>query len=161
MIKTTAASNKEQIESGKKRMADTIARIHFEAFENAKQLKWETDQRLNQESLQRTTITQQMAERHAQKTQEMTLPQEYQRHTKVFSEEEATHFPPSREWDHCIPLKPDAPDSINAKLFSLPLKERNAIEDWVYKMLEKGFIQRSDLKYGHSTFMIPKKDGSI
>jgi len=35
------------------------------------------------------------------------------------------------------------------------------IEDWVQKMLDKDFIQRSNSKYGHVMFMVPKKDGTF
>jgi len=89
------------------------------------------------------------------------IPPEYQRHMKVFSEEEAKWFPPSREWDHHIPLMKDAPKTINQKIFNLPKAEKEAIEDWVQKMLEKGFIQCSNSKYRHATFMVPKKDGTF
>ena len=80
-------------------------------------------------------------------------------HAKVFSKKEAERFPPSREWDHWIPLKKDTPDTINTKLFLLLQSSQDAIQTWVQKMLNKDFIQRSDLKYGHSTFTVPKKDG--
>ena len=37
----------------------------------------------------------------------------YKRHWKVFSEEEAKRFPPSRgEDNHTINLKPDTPDTL-------------------------------------------------
>jgi len=80
-------------------------------------------------------------------------------HAKVFSKKEAEQFPPSREWDHWIPLKKDTPDTINTKLFLLLQSSQDAIQTWVQKMLNKDFIERSDLKYGHSTFTVPKKDG--
>ena len=50
------------------------------------------------------------------------IPEEYQHHTKVFSEEEAQWFPPSQPWDHAITLKPDAPDTINCKVYPLDSK---------------------------------------
>jgi hypothetical protein len=64
-----------------------------------------------------------MAERYYNETKvntESTIPEEYQQHTKVFSKQEASRFLPSREWDHKIPLKPDAPETINAKMYTLP-----------------------------------------
>jgi len=75
--------------------------------------------------ISKVTIAQQMAERHFKDSDTVktaTIPPKYQIHTKVFSEKEAKRFPSSREWDHRIPLKKDAPDTINAKLFSLPQK---------------------------------------
>src|SRR5882672_10536327 len=114
--------------------------------------------------ISKVTIAQQMAEKHLEDSDTVkntAIPPEYQRHVKVFSEKEAEQFPPSREWDHRIPLKKDTPDTINAKLFSLPQKNRDAIQTWVQKMLDKDFIQRSDSRYRHSTFTVPKKDGTF
>jgi hypothetical protein len=57
------------------------------------------------------------------------LPDEYKRHWKVFSEEEAKHFPPSRgEDDHAINLKPDASIPFNAKSIpSVPQKPNSCM----------------------------------
>jgi hypothetical protein len=111
----------------------------------------------------KTTIAQKMAE--AFKTDkpknDAPVPTEYRRHVKVFSEKEAERFPPSRAWDHRIPLKDDAPETINEKVYNLPKANKLAIKEWVYKMLEKKFIQRSDSRYGHATFTVPKKDGTF
>jgi hypothetical protein len=111
----------------------------------------------------KTTIAQKMAE--AFKTDkpknDAPVPAEYRRHVKVFSEKEAERFPPSHAWDHRIPLKDDAPETINEKVYNLLKANKLAIEEWVYKMLEKKFIQRSDSRYGHATFTVPKKDGTF
>jgi len=121
---------------------------------------------VNKERLQvrKTTMAQKMVDSYcATQTPkaDIPIPREYQRHTKVFSEEEAKRFPPSREWDHCIPLTKDVPESINQKIFNLPTAGREAIEKWVQTMLDKNFIQRSSSKYGHTTFTVPKKDGTF
>jgi Reverse transcriptase (RNA-dependent DNA polymerase) len=50
---------------------------------------------------------------------------------------------------------------INEKIYNLPKAGKQAIEEWVYKMLKKGFIEHLDLRYGHTTFMVPKKDGTF
>jgi hypothetical protein len=63
-----------------------------------------------------------MAERAYNPTKvntEDSIPGEYQRHSKVFSEQEATHFPPLRPWDHKIKLTQDAPELINRKIYPL------------------------------------------
>jgi hypothetical protein len=106
----------------------------------------------------KTTIAQRMAENFQTNT---LIPPEYRRHVKVFLEKEVERFPPSRAWDHWIPLKDDAPDTINEKVYNLPKPSKLAVEDWVYKMLEKKFIQRPDSRYGHATFTVPKKDGTF
>jgi hypothetical protein len=136
-LKTTGAVSREHVEQ-----AYEIRRIAME--------------------LRKTTIAQKMAEAfHTDKPKtETPIPPEYRRHVKVFSEQEAERFPPSRTWDHRIPLKDNAPETINEKLYNLPKVDKQAIEEWAYKMLKKGFIERSDSPYGHATFTIPKKDGT-
>jgi hypothetical protein len=57
-----------------------------------------------------------------------TIPEEYRRHTKVFSEEEAKRFPPNREENMTIKLKPDAPDVINCKIYPLTKDERELLQ---------------------------------
>ena len=59
------------------------------------------------EWIRKTTIAQQMAEKaynQGKVNMENTIPEEYRRHQKVFSEEEAKQFPPVRAFDHCIIL---------------------------------------------------------
>src|SRR6266850_4344765 len=116
---------------------------------------------LREIAIRKTTTAQKMADSYCAtqtpKT-DLPIPREYQRHAKVFSEEEAKRFPPSREWDHRIPLTKDALESINQKIFNLPTASREAIEKWVQTMLDKNFIQRSSSRYGHATFTVPKKD---
>jgi len=119
---------------------------------------------LREIAIRKTTTAQKMADSyHATQTPktDLPIPREYQRHAKVFSEEEAKRFPPSREWDHHIPLTKNTPESINQKIFNLPTAGREAIEKWVQTMLDKNFIQRSSSKYGHATFTMPKKDGTF
>jgi hypothetical protein len=94
----------------------------------------------------KTTIAQRMAENFQtdKPKTDTPIPPEYRRHVKVFSEKEAERFPPSRAWDHRIPLKDDAPDTINEKVYNLSKPSKLVVEDWVHKMLEKKFIQQSD-----------------
>jgi hypothetical protein len=64
------------------------------------------------EQLCKTTIAQQMAEKAYNPTMvntEESILEEYQRHKKVFSEQEAMHFPLQRPWDHHIKLTKDTP----------------------------------------------------
>src|SRR6201988_2750223 len=58
--------------------------------------------------LRKTTVVQQMAQATYNKDKvnsEATIPVEYRRHRKVFSEEEAKQFPPKRDFVHRIVLK--------------------------------------------------------
>jgi Reverse transcriptase (RNA-dependent DNA polymerase) len=115
------------------------------------------------EQIQKTTIAQQMSKKAYDKAKvntEQTIPTEYQRHARVFSEIEATRFPPPRPWDHQIKLTNDAPAIINGKVYPLPTKLTEALDKWIDDMLERGFISLSDSSYGSPTFMVAKKDGS-
>ena len=47
------------------------------------------------------------------------IPKEYWDFWKVFSEEDANRFPPERPWDHAIDLTPDAPATIDCKVYPL------------------------------------------
>jgi len=130
----------------------------------AEQLQTRLREVTTEEYIQKTMVAQQMADSYratqTPKT-DIPIPREYQRHAKVFSEEEAKRFPPSREWDHHIPLTKDAPESINQKIFNLPQAGREVIEKWVQTMLDKDFIQQSSSRYGHAMFTMPKKDGTF
>ena len=68
------------------------------------------------------TISTRLAQEAHQYQKEVKVPEEYQRHSKVFSEEESHRFPPSRPWDYAIELKEGAPEAINCKI--IPTKKR-------------------------------------
>jgi hypothetical protein len=56
-----------------------------------------------------------------------TILEEYRHHAKVFSEEEAKHFPPNCKENMTIKLKPNAPDMINCKVYPLTKDERELL----------------------------------
>ena len=70
-------------------------------------------------------------------TKEVELPKEYQRHAKIFDPVESKKLPPSRPWDHAIMLKPDAPDTLDCKLYPLPPKDDEALQKWLQEEEEK------------------------
>jgi hypothetical protein len=89
------------------------------------------------------------------------LPSEYKRHWKVFSEEEAKCFPPSRgEYDHAINLKPGAPDTLQCKIYPLSPPEAKFMRDWTIEQVDKGYIEESKSPYAVSSFCIKKKNGT-
>ena len=115
-----------------------------------------------EEEVNKVTFAQQMALKAHNPDKVLTLetlPEEFKRYTKVFSEEEAKKFPPSRPWDHRIKLKENAPDCINGKVYPLPPAHTKALDEWIDQNLDKGYISVSDSKYGSPTFVVPKKDG--
>jgi len=91
--------------------------------------------------------------------EEVTLPEEFKRHTLLFSDKEANKFPPScREGDHKIKLMDTAPASFNCKVYPLSCKEQEAEDKFLDENLAKGYIVPSHSPYGFSTFSVPKKD---
>jgi hypothetical protein len=87
------------------------------------------------------------------------LPDEYKRHWKVFSETEARQFSLSRgEDDHAINLKPDAPDTLQCKVYPLSPPEATFMHDWTKEQLDKGYIKESKSPYAVSSFFIKKKN---
>ena len=67
---------------------------------------------INTECFVKTTVAQQLAEQATDKTVrswDQIVPPHYHQHAKVFSETAAHQFPDSREWNHAIDLKADAP----------------------------------------------------
>ena len=75
----------------------------------------------------KTSIASQLAQEAQQYTKKVEIPEEYKRHWRVFSEEEAHQFPPSRPWDHAINLKEGAPKAIDCKVYPTALTEDEAL----------------------------------
>jgi hypothetical protein len=96
-----------------------------------------------------------------QYTKKVEIPQEYQRFAKVFSEEESKRFPPCRACDHVIEFKPGAPDTIKCKIYPMTQVEDEALDLFIDKQLEKGYIRPSQSQYASSFFFIKKKDGKL
>jgi hypothetical protein len=90
----------------------------------------------------RTTTAQEMAHRWQakQEAKKDELPEEYRRHWKVFDEEAAKRFPPSRIEDMKITLHPDAPRTINCKVYPLTRKEEQYVWEFLKEEEEKGYI---------------------
>ena len=107
------------------------------------------------------TISTRLAQEARQYQQEVKIPKEYQRHAKVFSEEESHQFPPSRPWDHTIELKEGAPEAINCKIIPTTLEEDEALKKFITEQLEKGYIWKSKSPYASPFFFIKKKDGKL
>jgi hypothetical protein len=89
------------------------------------------------------------------------IPKEYQRHHKVFSDQQATHFPPSQPEDHAIKLIPGAPETINCKVYPLMLAEQEATKKFLEENKHLGYIEKMDSPWSSSWFFIKKKDGTL
>ena len=65
------------------------------------------------------------------------------------------------EWDHKINQIEKAPKKLNAKAYTMTLKEEEALNQWLDEQLKIGLIVELKLRYAVSCFYIPKKDGSL
>ena len=112
----------------------------------------------------KTTVAQQLAEQATDKTVrswDQLVPPQYHQHVKVFSEDAAHRFPTSREWDHAIDLKPDAPTTLDCKVYPLSPGEDEALQKFLSENLNKGYIRQSKSPYAFPFFFIKKKNGNL
>jgi hypothetical protein len=91
----------------------------------------------------------------------VTIPEEYKKFAKVFSEEELQRFPPRRSCNHAIDFKPGTPDTIDCKIYPMTRVEDEALDLFIDEQLEKGYIRPSKSQYVSSFFFIKKKDGKL
>ncbi len=96
-----------------------------------------------------------------QYTKKVKVPEKYQRHHHMFSEEAAQRFPPKRPWDHAIDLKSDTPNIIDCKVYPLTQEEDKALVVFLEEQLKKGYIVPSISPYASPFFFVKKKDGKL
>ena len=85
----------------------------------------------------------------------------YHQFGRVFSDKESTRFPEPRPWDHTIDLLPDAPTTLDCKIYSLPEGQQDALDKFLEEHLSKGYIRQSKSPYSSPFFFIKKKDGKL
>ena len=107
------------------------------------------------------TISTRLVQEANQYQQEVEIPDEYKRHSRVFSEEESHRFPPSRPWDHAIELKEGALEAINCKIILTTMEEDEALKKFIKEQSERGYIWKSKALYTSAFFFIKKKDGKL
>ncbi len=115
-------------------------------------------------AIRKTTTASELAQKamdHTMKTFEQMVPVQYHRHHKVFSEEASHRFPPKRSWDHTIDLLPDAPKTLDCKVYPLAVTEGSALTEFLNEQLQKGYIRLSKSPYASPFFFIKKKDGKL
>ena len=141
------------------RTEDTIARATTEVI--TEEEKEQIIEELQEECSTVATIATELAQNAKQYMEKVPIPEEYQRHWKVFSEEESHQFPPSRVWDHAIDLKEGAPLKIDCKLIPMTLGEDEALREFLAEQTKKGYIRESKSPYASPFFFIKKKDGKL
>ncbi len=115
-------------------------------------------------TLRRTTVASELAQLAMDKrkrTYEEMVPEEYRRYQKIFNEEQSHRFPPKRPWDHAIDLLPDAPNTIDCKIYPTTQSEKEALNEFVKEQLAKGYIRPSKSPYSSPFFFIKKKDRKL
>jgi len=55
----------------------------------------------------------------------------------------------------------EVPRELNAKAYTIILKEKEALNQWLDKQLRAGLIVESKSQYAAPCFYISKKDGSL
>jgi hypothetical protein len=110
--------------------------------------------------VKRTNFAQQWAHRYDQgeKLTLATIPEKYRRHAHVFSEEASKRFPPQRSEDMTIKFRPDAPHTINCKVYPVSQKDKQTLLDFLdgEEALERVYKGASNIV--SPTFLIDKKE---
>src|SRR6266702_2565816 len=143
-----------------------IRRIHTQALDPLMKGGWETSSELESKkvTLRKTTVASELAQLAADKTKktyEEMVPEEYQKYQKVFSEDMSHRFPPPRTWDHAIELLPEAPKTIDCKIYPMTQGEKESLATFIEEQLAKGYIRPSKSPYSSPFFFIKKKSGDL
>src|SRR6266702_1701412 len=115
-------------------------------------------------TLRRTTVASELAQLAMDKrkrTYEEMVPEEYRKYQKIFNKEQSHRFPPKQPWDHAIDLLPEAPHTIDCKIYPTTQSEKEALNEFVKEQLAKGYIRPSKSPYSSPFFFIKKKDGKL
>jgi len=95
------------------------------------------------------------------KTNPEDLPDYIRPFTHLFNKKKFEKLLERQEWDHKINLMDEAPKELNAKAYTMTLKEEEALNQWLDEQLKVGLIVESKSRYAAPCFYIPKKDGSL
>ena len=108
----------------------------------------------------KTTASTGIAAKAAPKPSTEHIPTQYQRYSKVFSEEASQRLPQHQPWDHAIDLKPNA-TMRNCGIYRLTPKESEALKEYITEHLRKGYIRPSKSPMACPFFFVDKKDGKL
>ena len=139
---------------------DTISQAIMEPLSEQERVRIIED--LEDECFLKASISNGLAQDACQYQDKVEIPKEYQKHWKVFSEEEAHWSPPSQPWDYSIEPKDGAPkNAIDCKIIPTTAEEDEALQKFLKEQLEKGYIWKSKSPYASTFFFIKKKDGKL
>jgi len=89
-----------------------------------------------------------------------TVPPEYRDYADVFSKAKASELPPHRDYDLKIDLEEGTSPPFGT-LYSLSLVELSALQTFINKNLNTGFICPTASSHAASVLFVKKKDGSL
>jgi hypothetical protein len=95
------------------------------------------------------------------KTFEELVPKEYQCHAKIFSKTKSHRLLKHQSWDHTINLKPDTPETLETKVYSILINKQKTLDQFIQENLEKGYIVSFKSPMASSVFFIKKKTGNL
>jgi hypothetical protein len=107
-----------------------------------------------------TTTSTQIATRNMPKSTVTTIPEQFRRYAKIFSEEASRCLPKHQSWDHAIDLIPGATIK-KCGIYCLTPKEMDALCEHLADQLEKGYIRYSKSPMPSSLFFVEKKGGAL
>jgi len=81
--------------------------------------------------------------------------------THLFNKKKFEKLLERHKWNYEINLMGEAPKELNAKAYTITLKEEEALNQWLDEQLKAGLIVESKSRYVALCFYIPKKDSSL
>jgi hypothetical protein len=112
--------------------------------------------------IRKINFAQQMAKEYKAKhgEEEDSIPEDFRKYEKVFSEKESRRFPPDRHPNYRIEFTDDAPEHLNCKVYPLTKKETETLKQYIAEELDKGFIEPSTSPFTSPIFFRDKKDSN-
>jgi hypothetical protein len=88
------------------------------------------------------------------------VPPKYHEYTKVFNDAKANTLAPHRPYDLRIELDEDKPIAPSP-IYSLSAVKQKALQEFIDKNVNSGFIRQSASFHGAPILFVKKKDGSL
>ena len=104
---------------------------------------------------------QQEIEKEPDSTNPEDLSEYIQLFTYLFNKKKFKKLLEQREWDYEINLTENTPKKLNAKTYTITIKEDEVLNQWLNEQLKTGLIVKSSLRYIAPYFYIPKKNKSL
>ena len=108
-----------------------------------------------------TELAEKAGEGKRKRTFEEIVPKEYRKYAKVFSESESERLPKHKPYNHAINLKPETPETIQLKVYPMPVNEQDELDHFLNDNLRKGYIRPSKSPIASPVFFVKKKDGRL